>query len=235
MKYDIVMSCGHTDTVELFGKTSERERRINSMMKDGLCRECYAKRMREREEEQGLVFNAAVMPDIDEHDGSILLNVWFSGNTKPCKDAIRRLGYYWSERASAASYFSGSRPPMIWRKTIKLSELQGEMEKAASIGANSLVTDSGLFASACYGIALNKHREWCDRQQKLTELVKPDVPDIISEHRWNGTIYGKSGNYSIYLDGAKVSVTDDQAEELRQYIQEKETYNKQVQDIMIGK
>ena len=39
---------------------------------------------------------------INDDDGSIMLSVWFSGNTKPYKDDIKSLGgYSWSGRESA--------------------------------------------------------------------------------------------------------------------------------------
>ncbi len=39
-KYDIKMSCGHTVTVELYGKTDAREKRIHYLKKYGLCQKC---------------------------------------------------------------------------------------------------------------------------------------------------------------------------------------------------
>ena len=39
-KYDVTYACGHTETVELFGKTSERERKIKWMEGDCLCPSC---------------------------------------------------------------------------------------------------------------------------------------------------------------------------------------------------
>lgn len=41
MKYDVKFSCGHTHTVELFGKTSEREQKIAWYEKSGVCPDCY--------------------------------------------------------------------------------------------------------------------------------------------------------------------------------------------------
>lgn len=41
MKYDITYSCGHTATIQLYGNTAERERKIAWMERDGLCPECY--------------------------------------------------------------------------------------------------------------------------------------------------------------------------------------------------
>lgn len=41
MKYEVTFSCGHTHTVELFGKTSEREKKIKYYETYGLCPDCY--------------------------------------------------------------------------------------------------------------------------------------------------------------------------------------------------
>jgi len=40
-KYDVTFSCGHEETIELFGKGSERERKIAWFEKYGLCSCCY--------------------------------------------------------------------------------------------------------------------------------------------------------------------------------------------------
>ena len=41
MKYDVTYSCGHTATVELFGKTEDRERKLHWKETDGMCPDCY--------------------------------------------------------------------------------------------------------------------------------------------------------------------------------------------------
>lgn len=41
MKYEVTFSCGHTHTVELFGKTSDRERKIKYYETYGVCPDCY--------------------------------------------------------------------------------------------------------------------------------------------------------------------------------------------------
>lgn len=40
-KYDVTFSCGHTDTVVLFGKVKDRERKIEWYESSCLCPECY--------------------------------------------------------------------------------------------------------------------------------------------------------------------------------------------------
>ena len=39
-KYDVKFSCGHTHTVELFGPTADRERKIKYLEECGICPEC---------------------------------------------------------------------------------------------------------------------------------------------------------------------------------------------------
>ena len=231
-KYTILMSCGHEDTIELFGKTADRERKIEYFKSSGLCKECYKKQMQQKEEAEGLIFNATVLPYIDDDDGNILLNVWFSGNTKPYKDDIKSLGgYRWSERESADDFFSVNKPPMCWSKIIKLDDIKEEVTKATSIGADNVISDSGLFAMVHYQIALEKQKEWREKKDKIAKIEKPSCPPVIKGHKWNQKIYGKSGNYSIYPDGEKVSITDEEAEEIKLYLVAKAEYKKKVEEV----
>ena len=41
MKYYVEFSCGHKDNVELFGKNTDRERKIDYYKNYGLCPVCY--------------------------------------------------------------------------------------------------------------------------------------------------------------------------------------------------
>lgn len=41
MKYTVKFSCGHDDTVELFGKNTDRQRKIDYFMNYGICSACY--------------------------------------------------------------------------------------------------------------------------------------------------------------------------------------------------
>lgn len=45
-KYEVTYSCGHTDTVQIYGKNEERERELK-WMENSLCPECYKKWKRE--------------------------------------------------------------------------------------------------------------------------------------------------------------------------------------------
>ena len=52
-KYDVTYACGHTETVELFGKTSERERKIEWMEGNCLCPSCY----KEKQQKEAAAFD----------------------------------------------------------------------------------------------------------------------------------------------------------------------------------
>ena len=44
-KYNITFSCGHTATISLFGKESDRQRKIAWYEENGICPECYKKKI----------------------------------------------------------------------------------------------------------------------------------------------------------------------------------------------
>lgn len=230
-KYTVEMSCGHTDTVELFGKDEDRKRKIEYFEAHGLCKECYKKEMQAQAEKEGLVFNATILPRISENDGDFLIYVWFSGDTMTHKDEIKALGgYKWEECQAASNLFSISYEP-CWGKTVKFQHLKEEIEKAKSIGAKDTVVEEGLFASMNYSTALKLQRKWQADKEQIDAIPKPIIPEIIKGHYWNGRIYGKSGNYCVYLDKEKTPITDEQEKEITDYLTTKEEYDKKVDEI----
>ena len=110
--------------------------------------------------------------------------------------------------------------PLCWTKTIKYSELEKEITMASKIGANTkkLFDDSDFFETSHYQIAIKKQKKWKEKNDKIESIEKPEVPGILVGHRWNYKIYGRKGNYSIYLDGEKNSISDQEAEEIKYYI-----------------
>lgn len=233
-KYTVRMSCGHEQEVELFGKYSERIKKIDFFENSWLCKECYKKMLRKKQESEEFSFHVSISTDIDEEDGSILLNVWFEGNTKPHKDDIKSIGgYRWSERQSAADFFSEKMSPLCWTKTIKHSELGKEVLMASEIGADTgkIVDDNDFFETTNYQIALQKQKKWKEIKDKIESIEKPEVPNILVGHRWNSNIYGRKGNYSIYLDNEKIPISDQKAEEIKDYIIKNEEYKKRIEEI----
>lgn len=62
MKYDITYSCGHAGTVELYGKTSERESKIRWYETTAVCPECYKKQQAETTTKQKAAYE---LPELE--------------------------------------------------------------------------------------------------------------------------------------------------------------------------
>lgn len=225
MKYTVKMGCGHEDVVELFGPGAERERKIAWYESYGLCRECYRKKRQEEERAKGLILNVAVLQGINQKTGDIEVSLWFSGDTMSHKDEIKSIGYRWGECDAASA------DRLVWQKTVNLDSLDDEVKKAALIGAKSLIPESGIYATANFIMATEQRKKWQEIRAKKSAVEKPKVPEILSGHKWNQKVYGRPGNYSVYPDGEKVSISDAQAEEIREYLQEKAEYEKKLEDI----
>ena len=88
MKYDIMMSCGHIETVQIYGKADDRERKIRYFENYRTCKECYKQKMRERERKQGLLFHACIDPCVQQMDGDVYLLAWYGGDTITHSDII---------------------------------------------------------------------------------------------------------------------------------------------------
>ena len=65
-KYNITYSCGHEGTVQLFGKSEERERKIKYYEEFGLCAECYKKQKQEENAKLGFLIGGSVADTLSE-------------------------------------------------------------------------------------------------------------------------------------------------------------------------
>ena len=235
-KYTIKMSCGHEQEVALVGKNSERERKIRYFETQGLCKECYKKKMEKIVESQPVSLNIDILPYIDNDNGEILLSVWLDGNTKPYKNQIKEIGYTWQTKENAENLFGLKYTnEMCWSKIVYIKDIEEEVKKAKSIGVERVVSKKKLLSELAGSIAMQLHNEWEKKNSTISELYRPEKPELIKNSKWNWKVYGRSGNRSIYLDGEKVDITDEQAEELEKYVNAEEKYRKDVQLIKSGK
>ena len=228
-KETIMMSCGHEETVELLGKRTERDRKIEYYKAYGLCKACYRKKCEEEAAKMGLYLNVSVYPRINEENGEMLLFLWFSGNTRPHKDDIKTLGYRWAQ-SEVTDDEQCVRRELCWGKLIGAEELNGEIEKAVAIGAESRLPDNGLQGLKWYHVVKEDQEDWKTRQEELASVPKPKVPDVVKGRSWNGKLYG-GAKKSVYLDGEQVMLADAEVEEIKRYQSQKEEYQKKILEI----
>lgn len=226
MKYDVTFSCGHTGTVDLFGKSSERNKKIQYFEQFGVCKDCYNAQLREDAAKTPFTYHVSVLPAIDDNTGKIVLYGWFDGDAFPHKEAIKALGgYYWQACKASDNMLSMKRPPMCWGKVFLEDSLEAEVEKALGLGAQYAEPNMNISSYTGFAVAVELKKKWQLRQDQLNELKKPERPFILGDAKWNKKIYGKPGYLSIYLDNEKMDISDEDAEILREYVHQFEEYN----------
>lgn len=204
MKYEIKRSCGHTETIDIYGPGADRERKA-AWYANGICTECYKAAAREEEKAKGLVLTLELSYGYMERP----VIAYFAGDTMPYKDKIKASGYQWGYAADD-KYKS-------WAKRIAIEDMEDIIAEAKALGATT-VNKIGARKLAAY-------QQW--RDGKLAEIAadmaeigpKPARPDYLPAGRWNGTIYGGKGNRAVYVGGNKINLTDDQAAELEDWHQ----------------
>ena len=223
-KYNITYSCGHEGTVQLLGKSEERERKIKYYEEFGLCTECYKKQKQEENAKLGFLIGGSVADTLSEK-GEIQICLSFAGDTLPHKEEIKALGYRWTAvDASQMAYMR--KPDMGWVKVVPYEHLEEEKEKAFAIGAKEAEISDRELANQKerYQEMLSEQKLFRKRNKKKLEAQKqladllPEKPECIRDGHWNEKVYGKAGRYSIYLDGNKVNISDEEAVGLEEYL-----------------
>ena len=237
-KYNVTYSCGHEGTVQLFGKADARDRKIKYYEEYGLCSECYKKQKQEENAKLGLLIGGSVEDTLSDK-GEIQIRLFFAGDTLPYKEEIKALGYRWTAvDASQMAYMH--KPDMGWVKVVPYEHLEEEKEKAFAIGAKEAEISDRELANQKerYQEMLSEQKLFRKRNKKKLEAQKqladllPEKPECIRDGHWNEKVYGKAGRYSIYLDGNKVNISDEEAVGLEEYLGNMEKYRKKKKELM---
>lgn len=79
--------------------------------------------------------------------------------------------------------------------------------------------------------SIKKQKKWNEKKNIIESIEKPTVPEVLKGCTWNQKIYGRSGSYTIYPNGNKVSITDDQKKEIENYLKLKKEYQNKIESI----
>ncbi len=220
-KYNITYSCGHEGCAELFGKVTERERKIKWFEAEGLCPECYKQYMRDIEKDMPLTLTVTI--DSTYHDRPLTL-MW-SGPTKDHKDEIKALGgYCWSEYWDD---YGSMRPHMAWGKSVSVDELESEIERVQKKIEGVKIVDAINYITLAFYMEkrAEKAKKEAEVKKRIAAIPKPVRPACMPAGHWNGTIYGSERNgYSIYIDGNKITISKSDIKDIKRYAQAKKDY-----------
>ena len=225
-KYNVTMSCGHDDVIELFGPHAERKRKIEWFKDYGLCKKCYKEKCeREKQErektrarrlEEGslnIKMSLSPAPNTEWKNNIPVYHLTLWGeDTKTIKDDLKFLGYIWTGDE--------------WDKTIPftIEGIKSCLDKLSVFCKN--LPDAEVFFSEYSKNTLEKaskqHQSWIKYQERVEKAKANRLPkpDILVGKRWNGKIYKNA----VYLDGVKVELDANKLEEIKKYIKSKEAY-----------
>lgn len=161
----------------------------------------------------------------------------FDGDTKPHKEVIKELGAMWTDYYPVPPmltdmFRTGNRWKtwVIWTSEDEAPALGEKIEKALGI---QIEIDIDPMEAAFYQNRKAKEKELNKKIEALGE--KPKYPkefiELWGDNRWNGKIYGKEGNRSVYFSGEKTSISDDLAAQVESAQTAIDEYNQKVTEI----
>lgn len=136
-KYTVSHKCGHSQTHELFGKGSERERKI-TWLETTDCKECWSKS--QRAERDAAPVTAEVICNMFTGNGKSVYLAVTGGNTYPIKDALKSAGCRWMEYQDNNDVFGAKSSRKAWMIEINPAD---ETATAATI---QCLMDAGVTA-----------------------------------------------------------------------------------------
>ena len=225
MKYDVTYSCGHSGTVDLFGKDEERERKLEFFKDSGLCPECFKAKKRKEEEQIPLGLKIQILPFSTETP----INLAFTGNSYPVKDEIKKLGYYFSDLE--AGLFGFAKPEKLWNKDISIDDMDLEIAKVKEVFPKIIIKEAYSQADIItLRKTISERKEKEDKiNAEISAIVKPTKPGCYPSGYWNKKFYQK--DTVIYVDNKPQKITQEEAEEIKKYLVDIKEYNEKVNTI----
>lgn len=133
------------------------------------------------------------------------------------------IGHEWNGRVYGEK---GRYSIYLNREKVEISDSEAEELKQY---AADKVTYQNLSHAKDLGILEEYIEAFEEKQAEIDKITKPVAPEKIRNKKWNETVYGKSGNQSIYINGNKIMISDSEAEEIRQYLSDRQAYDDRVE------
>jgi hypothetical protein len=245
-KYEVTHTCGHTRTVQLFGKMIEREHKIE-WMESQECPQCWGAKKCEEEAKKPITATIQTNGLDTDTKGNVLAEIILTGGTINKKEEIKAMGYHWGEvRGGVMDMLSTSVLQKAWIKVIPLKQIMSDKTNSLpeegikiknelqQLEAKIINKISPLDAKFVKNKLIAKEKT----DQAIAELSKPERPYCVYKEMkgtWNGKVYGNEKyGYKIYIDGKEYSRTLEEAKEIKTYISAKEKYNVEIDKIKAG-
>lgn len=236
----ICRKCGCAFTKELFESGSGAGKRLREKVAwaEGggidLCPDCYKAEQRAVERAEGLTCTIRLS---NVFDAAVSVCAVFGGDAYTHRDALKAAGARYTDRYPNAHPLNDvlgvSAPRKAW--CIFGADVDDLITKAEELGAKVSYPSEGelaAWAALRKGVEDIRAKDEAAMQAELAALgEKPAWPESVSAKwpkgaTWNTKVYGKRGNYRIYLSGAEISLTDDEADGMRATLAAREAWRK---------
>ena len=163
-KYDITYSCGHSATIQLYGKNEEREKKIKWFESEGLCPDCYREYKREEDARKAAEILQTTAIKLPEITGKSEKQIKFANDKR--NEAITRLKEYPRSYRFVCDYFAGDEKVKNAIKKIAEERYNGDVLRAIAVEytkeASALIeikneSDAGYILAALFDEKRNVH------------------------------------------------------------------------------
>lgn len=168
-----------------------------------LCPACYAKKRAQLDQERPLTLSMGIDPYAARP-----VTISWSGCTLAHRAELESLGWQWDEDGYK-----------VLPRHFTLADAVAECKRIASTGLTPELDRQ--YSAHDYALAVQNAK----KAEKLASIPKPQRPEWMGGGKWNGKVYGSSHNgYSVYVDGEKIHMTEEQHKELKDYLKLFEEY-----------
>lgn len=192
-----------------------------------LCPDCDRQARWEREKANGLIVKFCL-----DYDAAIKGKFACVAVVTNCgydyKEQLKDLGYIWVNNRPGHNpgdlgnvLYDGQR---CWAKRVARDGITAACNEIVALGGKCIVPSdyekqqyADLLAEGAEKVALRRER---DAAALVLLGPKPEYPQdvaaIFAGGRWNGKIYGRPGNWSVYIDGEKRAMTNAQKQAMEE-------------------
>ena len=111
-KYNVDYKCGHEGVIELFGKHTSREWKLEKE-KERICRDCYKSKIAEKNSKIPLIFKIS-------HSSEFITVITATGSSYEVKENLKALGFRWG--------YSSFEEKNCWKKSIDIEILEEDIK-----------------------------------------------------------------------------------------------------------
>jgi len=213
-KYIINYACGHTGEIQLFGKISERERKVE-WLESQLCPECAKKEYMAKvmADETPVTIKVSLATANLSNNNKIIINAIAEGGTYKEKENLKALGFRFGELPMTGLFGLFDHPQKGWYKIIEVATLD-DIASALKFGNYKIISGiTGIDIAAMRDRLAAIDASNKAKAAQKTEIGKSPVQQWVEQNYkgyWNGKIYDSGAAYGkparVYISNVEHNI-----------------------------